>query len=95
MEDSMVTKEDIMAALEPVIDPEIGMSVVDLGMIRDVVIDGGKVEVKMVLTAPMCPLADYLTEQVRQAAASVKGVEEAQVTLLQERWNPAWMRPRG
>lgn len=87
-----VTEQTIREALRKVIDPEVGMDVVMMGMIRQVEIDEeGKVEVKMVLTAPFCPLAAYLVEQVRQATAQVSGVEEAKVTLLDERWDPAWM----
>ena len=88
----MVTESQIREALRPVIDPEIGLSVVDLGMIRQVRIDeAGRVEIGMVLTAPFCPLAGYLAEQVRQAAASVPGVSEVEVQVLDEPWNPAWM----
>ncbi|HIC92722.1 MAG TPA: metal-sulfur cluster assembly factor [Anaerolineae bacterium] len=87
-----VSEQTIRQALRKVMDPEVGMDVVTLGMIRQVEIDEeGKVEVKMVLTAPFCPLASYLTEQVRQAAAGVPGVKEAKVTLLDERWDPSWM----
>jgi metal-sulfur cluster biosynthetic enzyme len=88
----VLTEQMVMEALRPVIDPEIGLSVVDLGMIREVVIEEGAVEVKMVLTTPFCPLAGVITEQVRQAAAAVPGVEEAQVTLLDEPWDPSWMK---
>ena len=88
----MVTEQAILGALRPVVDPEIGMSVVDLGMIREILIEDGDVEVRMVLTTPFCPLAGLITEQVRQAAASVTGVKEAKVTLLDEPWNPAWMK---
>jgi len=88
----MLTQQTILEALRPVIDPEIGMSVVDMGMIREVVIEGDTVEIKMVLTAPFCPLAGLITEQVRQAASAVPGVAEAKVTLLQEHWDPSWMK---
>jgi metal-sulfur cluster biosynthetic enzyme len=88
----MLTQQMIIEALRPVIDPEIGMSVVDLGMIREVLIEGDTVEIKMVLTTPFCPLAGVITEQVRQAAAAVPGVKEAQVTLLDEPWDVAWMK---
>jgi len=88
----MPTEQEIREALRSVIDPEIGMSVVDLGMIREVAIEGDVVEIKMVLTAPFCPLADFITDQVRQAAAAVPGLKEAKVTLLQERWDPSWMK---
>jgi len=91
-ENDMLTEQAIMEALQPVIDPEIGLSVVDLGMIREVVIEGDTVEVKMVLTAPFCPLAGLITGQVRQAAAAVPGVKEATVTLLDEPWDPSWMK---
>lgn len=83
----------IMEALRPVVDPEIGASVVDLGMIREISVGAeGKVEVKMVLTTPFCPLATFLTEQVRQAVAGVPGVTEAHVTVLDMPWDPSWMR---
>jgi metal-sulfur cluster biosynthetic enzyme len=65
---------------------------VDLGMIREIVVQGDVVEVKMVLTAPFCPLAGMITEQVQQATAAVPGVKEARVTLLQERWDPSRMK---
>jgi serine O-acetyltransferase len=89
----MPKEEDVREALRPVVDPEIGMSVVDLGMIREIVLTkDGKVEVKMVLTTPFCPLASMITEQVRQAAATVPGIGEASVTLLDQPWDPSWMR---
>ena len=88
----MLIQQTILEALRPVIDPEIEMSVVDMGMIREVVIEGDVVEIKMVLTAPFCPLAGFITDQVRQAAADVPGVKEAKVTLLQERWDPSWVK---
>ena len=88
----MLTRQTILDALRPVIDPEIRMSVVDMGMIREVAIEGDVVEIKMVLTAPFCPLARMITGQVGQAAATVEGVEEAKVTLLDEPWKPAWMQ---
>lgn len=88
----MPTKKAVLDALRPVLDPEIGISVVDMGLIRGIQIDRETVEIKMVLTAPFCPLASYLIEQVRQAAAAVEGVKEAHVTLLDEPWNPSWMK---
>jgi metal-sulfur cluster biosynthetic enzyme len=88
----MLTQQTIMDALQPVDDPELGISIVDLGMVRDIVISGATVEVRMVLTAPFCPLADWITEQVREAVAAVTGVQEARVTLLPDRWDPAWMK---
>ncbi|HEY68049.1 MAG: aromatic ring hydroxylase [Chloroflexi bacterium] len=92
-----VTEQAVREALRQVIDPHVGMDLVTMGMIRQVEIDEeGKVEVKMVLTAPFCPLASYLVEQVHRTTAQVPGVQEANVTLLDEQWDPAWMeRPAG
>jgi len=87
----MVTEQEIHKALKRVIDPHIGINVVDLGMIREILVEEGEVEVRMVLTAPGCPLADFLVEQVRSAAEGVEGVEKATVTLLDEPWRPEWM----
>ena len=87
-----MTRQEVLEALRPVVDAEIGMSVVDMGMIREIAIEGDTVEVKMVLTAPFCPLAGMITEQVRQAAAKVPGVGQATVVLLDEPWSPAWMK---
>lgn len=87
----MVTQERIEEALRKVIDPHIGVSVVDLGMIREIAIEGGEVEVKMVLTTPHCPLAGYLVEQVQRAAEGVAEVEKAKITLLDEPWSPAFI----
>jgi serine O-acetyltransferase len=88
----MLTEQSILEALRPVVDPEIGMSVVDMGMIREIAITGDTVEVKMVLTAPFCPLAGLITEQVRQAAARVPGVREVKVSILDEPWDPSWIQ---
>ena len=88
----MPDKETVLKALEQVMDPELGASVVTLGMIRDIVIAGQTVEIKMVLTAPFCPLAGVITEDVRQTVAALPGVQEAKVTLLDEPWDPAWVR---
>jgi|YNPNPStandDraft_1061719.scaffolds.fasta_scaffold12196_4 metal-sulfur cluster biosynthetic enzyme len=88
----MATKDMVLEALRGVMDPELGLSVVDLGMIREVLISGEQVEVKMVLTAPFCPLADAITEDARQAIEALPGVREAKVTLLDEPWDPAWIK---
>ncbi len=88
----MVDKDTVLEALREVMDPELGISVVDLGMIRDVIITDKQVEVKMVLTAPFCPLAGLITENVRQAIEALPDVQEAQVTLLDEPWDPAWAK---
>jgi metal-sulfur cluster biosynthetic enzyme len=85
----MVSQDDVMNALRPVMDPEIGLSVVDLGLIYGVDIseDGKKVEVSMTLTSPMCPYGPHLVAAAETAVASVAGVEESKVQLV---WVPRW-----
>jgi serine O-acetyltransferase len=80
----------IREALREVIDPEVGINVVDLGLIKEILINDGAVDVRMVLTTPACPLIGYLVEQVRRKTRSVEGVETVEVTILDEPWS--WER---
>ncbi|MGO2082444.1 metal-sulfur cluster assembly factor [Vagococcus sp.] len=85
-------KEDIMSALETVIDPEIGIDIVNLGLIYEVNLsEEGYCEIKMTLTTMGCPLADVITEQIYAAVKEVDAVKEAEVKLV---WYPAWTTDR-
>lgn len=74
-------KSQVLQALREVIDPEVGINVVDLGLIRDITVDGSRIEVLMTLTTAACPLADYLTEQVRRAIANMRPDMQVDVLL--------------
>ena len=78
----MVTKEQVMEALKEVIDPEIGVSLVEMNLIKDVLIEGDKVKVKMTLTIPGCPLANMIVDSVKRKVESLEGVKEAEVELV-------------
>ena len=81
------TELAIMDALRAVVDPEIGMNVVELALIRQVILTPEQTEVKMILTTPFCPYAGSMIQQVKEQVESV--VEnEVKVTLLAERWDP-------
>lgn len=80
-------KEAIYRALRDVIDPEVGVNVVDLGLIRGIEENGRRLEVRMVLTSPTHPSAGYLVEQVRRKARWVTGGEPVEVVLLDEAWH--------
>jgi len=71
----------------PVVDPEIGMNVVELALIRQVVLGDELTEVRMVMTTPFCPYAGSLMQQVKEAAEEVEE-HDVKVTLLAERWDP-------
>jgi metal-sulfur cluster biosynthetic enzyme len=79
-----------------VIDPELGLSVVELGLIYAVTVDDDRVRVRMTLTAPGCPLHAVMPGWVREAVRSVPGVREAEVDLtFDPPWTPDRMRRGG
>lgn len=83
-----VTSEQLREALQPVIDPEIGLSIVDLGLIYDTkMLDDGVAHVVMTFTSPMCPMGPQLMSEVHAAAAKVAGVRDVKVELT---FNPPW-----
>ena len=81
------TELAILDALRAVVDPEIGMNVVELALIKQVLLGQNETEIKMILTTPFCPYAGSMIQQVKEQAESV--VEhDVKVTLLAERWDP-------
>jgi metal-sulfur cluster biosynthetic enzyme len=81
------TELAILDALRAVVDPEIGMNVVELALIKQVILGQNETEIKMILTTPFCPYAGSMIQQVTEQAESV--VEHpVKVTLLAERWDP-------
>ncbi|HIY91603.1 metal-sulfur cluster assembly factor [Companilactobacillus sp. HBUAS56275] len=85
----MTEKKDlIMEALEDVIDPELGIDIVNLGLIYGVNVENGKkATVTMTLTTMGCPLSDMLHDSIVEAAESVDGIDECEVELV---WYPTW-----
>ncbi|MCU0504704.1 MAG: iron-sulfur cluster assembly protein [Chloroflexi bacterium] len=77
----------ILDALRSVVDPEIGMNVVELALIRQILVGENESEIKMILTTPFCPYAGSMIAQVREQAESVLE-HPVKVTLLAERWDP-------
>ena len=81
------TELAILDALRAVVDPEIGMNVVELALIKQILLGENETEVKMILTTPFCPYAGSMIQQVQEQVESV--VEHpVKVTLLAERWDP-------
>jgi metal-sulfur cluster biosynthetic enzyme len=87
----MVTEQAVKKALRQVKDPELNLDLVVLGLIYDIKIDGGRVEVTMSLTSPGCPVAGELLSQAREAVEGVEGVESAEVELT---FSPPWTADR-
>jgi metal-sulfur cluster biosynthetic enzyme len=81
------TELAILDALRAVVDPELGMDVVELALIRQIIIGSEASEIKMVLTTPFCPYAGSMVQQIKDQAESVLE-HPVKVTLLAERWDP-------
>ncbi|MFM6059706.1 MAG: iron-sulfur cluster assembly protein, partial [Microcystis aeruginosa] len=74
----------ILEVLRPVQDPELQKSLVELNMIRNVAIDGGKVSFTLVLTTPACPLREFIVEDCQKAVKQLPGVESVAVEVTAE-----------
>ena len=85
--DAAVRESEIREALRQVVDPEIQIDVITLGLIREVVFHPGETEVRMILTTPFCPWAGELIQTVKEKTEEVVG-PPVKVTLLAERWDP-------
>lgn len=91
-ENIMRIERDIIMALRQVYDPEIPVNVYDLGLIYEIrVNDDHEVYVQMTLTAPNCPMADYVVDQVKNAVEDVPGVTSVNIDLVFE---PVWDKSR-
>ena len=88
----MKIERDIIMALRQVYDPEIPVNVYDLGLIYEIKVnEEHEVYIQMTLTAPNCPMADYVMEQVKTAVADVPGVVSVNIDLVFE---PVWDKSR-
>lgn len=85
-------KENIYGALETVVDPEIGIDIVNLGLVYDVKMnDEGLTEVTMTLTSMGCPLAGTIVDQVKTALSDIPEVKDVEVNIV---WNPPWTKDK-
>jgi metal-sulfur cluster biosynthetic enzyme len=79
--------DDVNEALANVIDPELGLDFVELGLIYEVEIDGGEVNVTFTLTSPGCPIGPQVTDQIREYVGELDGVEGVNATMT---FSPPW-----
>ena len=87
----MPTKEDVVDALRQVEDPELGMDIVELGLLYDVAVEGPKVKVSYSLTSMGCPAGPMIEEDIQNVASGVEGVQEVETDLV---WDPPWTPER-
>ena len=87
----MVSEKLILTALKHVLDPEIGVNIVDLGLVYEVKVENGDVYIKMTMTTPGCPLHESISKGAEEAVRQLPGVENVKVDLV---WEPAWTPER-
>jgi metal-sulfur cluster biosynthetic enzyme len=89
--EEMPTKEEVFEALRQVEDPELGMDIVELGLLYDVEVDGQRVKVTHSLTSMGCPAGPMIQEDISRVAGEVPGVEDVDIELT---WDPPWTPER-
>jgi metal-sulfur cluster biosynthetic enzyme len=85
------TREDIFEALRVVEDPELGMDIVELGLLYDAEVEGPKVHVTYSLTSMGCPVGPMIEQQIQEVVESLEGVEQVETELT---WEPPWSPER-
>lgn len=86
-----VSEEVVRRALRAVKDPELNLSIVDLGLVYDVTIDGGAVGISMTLTSPGCPSGPEILSETEEVVRGLEGVDDVKVDLV---WEPFWTPER-
>ena len=87
----MPTVEDVTDVLRDVIDPELGLDFVELGLIYDVEVEGSTVKVTYTLTSPGCPIGPQVSEQIEEFVGELDGVQEVQPVMT---FSPPWTPER-
>ncbi len=84
---AMVSVDDVEAALTNVIDPELGLDFVELGLIYGIEVDGGDVHVTFTLTTPACPIGPQVSEQIEEFVGELDGVDAVESSMV---FTPPW-----
>ena len=85
----MDLREQVIAEIRKIYDPEIPVNIYELGLIYDVKVKEDKAKIIMTLTAPNCPVAESLPQEVKDSAMQVDGIEKVDLDLV---WDPPWTR---
>ena len=83
----MVSEDDVTEALANVIDPELGLDFIELGLVYDFEIYGGTVNITFTLTTPACPIGPQVSEQMQEFVGEIEGVEEVVTNMV---FTPPW-----
>lgn len=91
----MAGREHVWEALKEVLDPEYPVSVVDLGLVRAVEVDGATVRVQIAFTSLGCPCTEIIGEDIRRRLLQLEGVEQVEVEEVFEPWDGSFISPEG
>lgn len=83
----MIDRRRIARSLQHVIDPELGVNIVDLGLVYNILFDDGKLIVEYTATTPGCPMRRYLQQKVEEALEDMEDIREYEARLI---WEPTW-----
>jgi metal-sulfur cluster biosynthetic enzyme len=81
------TVEEVYAAVGEVLDPDLGLPILDLGLIYKVEVNADKVEIDFTLTSPACPVGDMLVEDLQETVKARTGAQDVSATIV---WDPPW-----
>ena len=86
-DEGALSEEQVRDALRTVFDPEIGINIVDLGLIYEIAVEAGKARVVHTLTTPACPVGPMIRAQIEQAVNTLDGIDEVETELV---FSPPW-----
>jgi metal-sulfur cluster biosynthetic enzyme len=88
----MVTEEVVIEGLREVYDPELHYNIYDLGLVYDITVSNGSVQIMMTLTTPACPIGPMITEQIQESVGLIPGVKDVDIEFtFDPPWNPDMM----
>ncbi len=87
----MLNEDAVRAVLRKVKDPELNLSIVDLGLVYEVVVEDGDVHIQMTLTSPGCPSGQEIISEAQRAVEAMEGARTVEVELV---WSPYWTPER-
>lgn len=85
------TAEDVWRALKDVLDPELPISIVDMGLVYDVRVDGHKVELDITFTAAGCPCVEFIQDDIRTRLLAEPAIDKVTINIV---WDPPWTKER-
>ena len=87
----MITRDDVVEALRQVEDPELGMDIVELGLLYDVEVEGPKAKITYSLTSMGCPAGPLIQEDITRVASEIPGIDDVETEVT---WDPPWTPER-